>query len=94
MEETREVGEGGSQGVKKTQGVPMGWASPPCLRQDVGGGAVSLWYLELDSELTLSLLKSCADKDHHSGSFQRAESCLHCTGDQWSISGMGGGGGG
>ena len=73
MEEIREVGEDGSQGVQKTQGVPMGWASPPCLRQDVGGGTVSR-YLELDSELTLPLLTSCADKDHHSGSVQRAES--------------------
>ena len=68
------MGGGHSQGVQKTQGVPMGWASPACLRQDVGGGAVSLWYLELDSELALPQLTCCADKDHHSGSFQRAES--------------------
>lgn len=52
----------------------MGWASSACLQQDVGGGAVSLWYLELDSELALPQLTSRADKVHHSGSFQRAES--------------------
>lgn len=43
--------------------MPTGWASPACLWQDVAGGVVSLWYLELDSELTLPLLTSCANKD-------------------------------
>lgn len=77
VEEIREVGWEGSghnQGVQKTQGCAHGLGIPSLPAAGCGWGRGLSLALELDSELALPQLTSCADKDHHSGSFQRAES--------------------